>query len=47
MFKSCPDVPQWVKMDEIKRAFPEVNDINIRKTLKLCSDFKKVDCKSL
>ncbi|KAK3914724.1 Transcription initiation factor TFIID subunit 1 [Frankliniella fusca] len=43
MFLNCPDRPQWVKMEEIKRAFPEINDLNIRKCLKLCSDFKRVD----
>lgn len=43
MFHNCPDEPQWVRMDEIKRAFPLVNDLNIRKCLKLCSDFKRVD----
>lgn len=43
MFLNCPDKPQWVKMEEIKRAFPDINDLNIRKCLKLCSDFKRVD----
>lgn len=43
MFHNCPDEPQWVRMDEIKRAFPLINDLNIRKCLKLCSDFKRVD----
>lgn len=43
MFHNCPDRPQWVRMDEIKRAFPDINDLNIRKILKLCSDFKRVD----
>lgn len=43
MFQSCPDWPPWVKMDEIKRAFPDINDLNIRKCLKLCAEFKRVD----
>ncbi|XP_034234543.1 transcription initiation factor TFIID subunit 1-like [Thrips palmi] len=43
MFLNCPDQPPWVRMDEIKKAFPLINDLNIRKCLKLCSDFKRVD----
>nr|XP_022324480.1 transcription initiation factor TFIID subunit 1-like isoform X2 [Crassostrea virginica] len=41
LFWKSKDNPRRIKMDDIKKAFPNHSESSIRKRLKLCADFKR------
>lgn len=44
MFARSRDTPKKIRMEEIRKAFPNHSESSIRKRLKLCADFHRTGC---
>ncbi|TPP67234.1 Transcription initiation factor TFIID subunit 1 [Fasciola gigantica] len=44
LFLRSTDEPKRIKIEEIRKAFPNHSESSVRKRLKVCADFRRTDC---